>query len=68
MLFRSYILCAALLLLSGRGFSDSIVIQSSLTQVGTTWKTYIYDYTVDKNRTVPVDGFGFDIYLRVRAL
>jgi hypothetical protein len=62
MLSRSYILCVALVLLCGRGFGDllsgnSVSIDYSVTQVGTTGDTFIYNYTVDNSSTLPVQSF-----------
>jgi hypothetical protein len=53
MLSRSYILCAALVLLSGRGFADTVIIDYSVAQVGNTGNTYIYTYSIDNNGTLP---------------
>jgi hypothetical protein len=53
MLFKSYILCAALALLPGCVFGDSIIIDYSSTQVGNTGNTYIDTYSVTNNGTLP---------------
>jgi len=58
-LFKSYILCAALVLLPGCVFGSSIVIDYSWAQVGNTGNTYIYTYSVDNmpTGTFPVQVF-----------
>jgi hypothetical protein len=53
MLFRSYVVCVALLLLPSHAVGASILIDYTVTQVGTTGNTYIYNYTVDNNGTLP---------------
>jgi hypothetical protein len=52
-LFKSYILCAALVLLPGCVFGNSIIIDYSWAQVGNTGNTYIYTYSVDNNGMLP---------------
>jgi hypothetical protein len=52
-LFKSYILCAALVLLPGCVFGSSIVIDYSWAQVGNTGNTYIYTYSVYNNGSLP---------------
>lgn len=52
-MFKSCILCVALVLLPGFVFGDSIVIDYSLTRVGNTGNTYIDMYSVYNNGTLP---------------
>jgi hypothetical protein len=53
MLSRFYVVCVALLLLAGHAFGEVVSIQYTVTQVGTTGNTFVYDYTVDNNGTLP---------------